>query len=393
MQYRYNIELRYVYNNNEVVIDNTNIHSLMVDYDYDGKNMPIMILKVSMDKNLIDDMIKNSDSKHITLILSKYILDSEPQIKEDYIKGNFIYFLDNNNLNYQKDLDYSGDTKESEDIYRMINIGLVREELINNNKLLINDIHNNSNMNNIILYHLSHMRILMEPSTNNEIYERLIIPPISSITELIKYLDDIYSIYDTPYRLFYDYDKTYLLSSSGKAIQSKEELYTSIIININNTLSSEAKYQGMYTNKIQKAYILDVDQNDIKVIPDKATIKSYNTIIGINSNGDYEKVSLNLQGNNKHKEKVRIERMTTGNLDKIKSIKSGIENNSFILNLIKNDLDSSLFTINKQYFIKDYNKQQNDRFLLKRKREIYTRDNGTFILTNLLTFKKINPST
>lgn len=391
MQYRYSMELRYNYNSNEIIIDNNNIHNLMIDYDYDDKNMPIMIFKVSLDKNLIDDMIKNSSTKKITLIISKYILDSEPQIKEEYIKGNFIYFLDNN-LNYQKDLDYSADTKDSEDIYRTINIGLVKEEIIDNNKLLINDIHNNSNMNNILLFHLTHMKVLMESSTNNKNYERLIIPPLSSVTQLIKYLDDIYSIYDTPYRLFYDYDKTYLLSSSGNPIQSKEELYTTIIININNTTTDESKYQGMHINKAQKAYLVDVDENDIKVIPDKATIKSYNTIIGINSNGEYEEVSLNMKGKT-DKRKVRIERMTTGNLDKIKSIKSGIENNSFIINLIKNDLDTSLFTINKQYFIKDYNKQQNDRFLLKRKREIYTRDNGNFILTSLLTFKKINPST
>ena len=72
-QYRYNIEVQYEYDKQLVVLDCTQIHSLIIDYDYDNRNMPIMFLKASIDKNILDDMIKNSTTKTITMIISKYI--------------------------------------------------------------------------------------------------------------------------------------------------------------------------------------------------------------------------------------------------------------------------------------------------------------------------------
>ncbi len=113
---------------------------------------------------------------------------------------------------------------------------------------------------------------------------------------------------------------------------------------------------------------------------------SRNTIIGIDNNGNIKKSSIN----NDSLEKIKIERITNNNLNKIEQIKEELEVNT-VINIVKTDLDTSILTMNKQYNLKNYvNLKDNDgNYLLSRKREIYVREGDEFILSNILTLKKI----
>ena len=84
-QYRYDIEARYLYQGAEIIIAKENIKTLMIDYEYESKNMPILLLKCSIDKNVIDDMIENNKTKYITLKVTKYIKDNSIKVNENYI--------------------------------------------------------------------------------------------------------------------------------------------------------------------------------------------------------------------------------------------------------------------------------------------------------------------
>ncbi len=230
--YRYKIRLSYITSDDkEYNFDTKNIHNLLIDYDYDNKNRPTLFIKVSIDKNILDDMIKNKDTNTITLIISKYNTLSNFHIEEEYIKSQFIYFL-SEDINYQKDLDYAGVEKDTEDKFKMVSLGMMKKDLIDNNKVLINDIIVDTDMMNIVYKHLSHMNLLIEPFKNQEPIKRFIIPPITSITKFINYLDSYNSLYDTKYRLFFDHNRTYLISSSGEAVRARDEDYSSVIINI-----------------------------------------------------------------------------------------------------------------------------------------------------------------
>lgn len=385
-QYRYSIYLKYMYNNKEILLDGTMLKAIAIDYSYDTRHMPIILITALIDKNIVDDMIKSVDKKTITLSISKYINNSNMKLKEDYIKDQFRYYLSTNDLNPEDDLDYSKETANSKDIYRKITIGLLKDELIQNNKVLINDVISNTSLINVLVNHLSHMKLLIEP-VNNTIINRLSIPALNTISKFVQYIDDNYNIYNNEYRLFYDFDMTYLLSSSGKAIQSIKEDITSIIVRVNNNTGPNNGIQGMEIDAKQKAYIIEVPTNDINYNEDKATHVSYDTIIGIDSSGNYKKTALK---DNASGSRVRIERTPNGNLDNIETLKSSINNKSFVINLTKSHIDTSVFTINKEYHIKNYDKlkDKDGRFLLARKREIYTQDNGEFILTCVLSFRK-----
>lgn len=389
-QYRYDIKFQYEYDKTIVNIDSTQIHSVIIDYDYDNRNMPIMFLKASIDKNVLDDMIKNSTIKTMTCIISKFIYNDPVKIKQNYIRDRFVYFLPKD-MNIDKDLDYNEYTKDSRDLYRSVTIGLMKMDNINNNKRLINDVFINTTLMNMILKYTSHMKLLIEPFQNNTPIDSFIVPPLSSITEYIKYLDDYFTLYPSGYRLFYDYDKTYLISASGKLLESITSDSYSVIINVNNTTKIESKVQGMEIDKKQKTYFVDVDSKDINVFQDEATDKTYNTILGIGSDGKYNKVKLTTENIDLSIEKTRIERIPNNNLKIINNLKRQIEDKSICVNIVKTELDSSIFTINREYIIRNFDVlgRNTGKFLLSRKREIYTLDNDNFILSSILTFKKI----
>lgn len=383
--YKYKIKLIYMIDNKEYILDHKNIHNLLIDYDYDNKNRPTLFMKVSIDKNILDDMIKNKDTNTITLVINKYNTLSEFHIEEEYIKSQFIYFL-SEELNYQKDLDYEGTEKDTEDKFKVVNLGMMKKELIDNNKVLINDVIRDTDMMNIVYKHLSHMNILIEPFVNQKPIKHFIIPPITSITSFIEYMNNYNNLYNTRYRLFFDHNRTYLLSSSGNSVKAKDEDYFSVIININNTITDDSKNQGMYTDNFTNSYIIDMDTNDIEIYKDKNIELSRNTLIGVDNEGNIKKASIS----NNSIEKVKIERITNNNLEKIDQIKEDISSNT-IINIHKVDLDSSVITINKQYIVKNYiNLRENDgTYLLSRKREIYIREGDDFILSVILTLKKI----
>ena len=384
--YRYKIRLQYIINNEEYIIDYKNIHNLLIDYDYDKKNRPVIFATISIDKNILDHMIKNSKEDTINLTISKYNTLSGIYIEEEYIKGEFIYFLPDN-LNYNKSLDYSGIESDTEDKFKPVTIGLMMKRLIDDNKVMINDIVKDTSMINIIYKHMSHMNVLIEPLKHTDVLKRFIIPPLTTISNFINYIDDYCSLYDTKYRLFFDHDKTYLISSNGDSIKSQEEDYFSIIMNINNTTTSASKYQGMTVDNFTNSYVIDIDANDIEVYKDEDTIRSKNIIIGVDNDGNTKKSIIDKEGST---DKVKIGRINNNNLDKVELAVKDLKN-STIINIVKSDLDTSVITINKQYLIKNYVdlKENDGKYLLIRKREVFTREGDEFVLTNLLTMKKI----
>lgn len=385
--YKYSASIIYLYNDLEYIIDSTHIKNIVIDYDYDNKNMPIVLITAAIDKKVIDDMILNSRKKTMTLTISKYLKDSPMIIKKNYIHGQFIYFL-SDNLNSGKDLDYENN-RDGKEVYRKITIGMVDINLINKNKRMINDIFINTNLIDIILKHTSHMKLLIEPVANIKV-NRFIIPPVNSITNFIKFTDFNYSLYPTEYRLFYDFDKSYLISSAGNNVPAIGEDINTVIINVNKNLTPESKSQGLYIDNINKVYIIELSTSDIRCLEDKATDISYNQILTIGSDGTYKFSNLNLNDSITGPNKIRIERMTNNNINQADNITAGIVNSSMAISFIKTELDTSILTINRKFIVKNYEKLGNrdGTFILAAKKEIYTPDGGDFILTTAITLRK-----
>lgn len=386
--YKYNISLTYMKDNVSLDIKNDKLLTLTIEYDYDKKNMPIILLRANLDKNLIDHMINNTN-KIIVLNISKYKESDSIKINKTFIQDEFFYFLDNN-VNYNEDIDYGGENTNAEDITKIITIGLIKKDSVLKNKMLINGVYNDTSILDMICSRFTHTKLIIEPFENKKI-DNIIITPMESLTKFINYIDNEYTLYDTQYRLFHDFNKSYLISSSGKGIPVKDEKYNTVYININNTITKESKVEGMREDKDAKAYIVNIDPSNMNIAVDNSTTLSYNEIIAVDSEGNSKSVSLNsnVDGN-----RYRITRLNNDNLDKLDNVKNNIDFGNTIINIIKEQLDSEVFTINKEFFINCYDKlkDKSGKYLLVSKKEIYVKEVEDFQMTTILTLKKI-PST
>ena len=94
------------------------------------------------------------------------------------------------------------------------------------------------------------------------------------------------------------------------------------------------------------------------------------------------------------KDGIKILRTNNDNANKVKNVKSEMENMVNQLSLNKYDLDPSVFTPNKRYTISNYDgHNSNDGlFLLNKKTEIYFREDDTFVCNTVLDFCKVADS-
>ena len=384
--YKYTIKISYMKDGVEQIINFERILTMIIDYDYDNRNMPIIMMRLGIDKSLLDHMIQNIN-KVLVLTVEKYDESSSINIYKTIIQGEFFYFLDSN-LNYFDDLDYANqNNKDNADVYKIVSMGLMKKDLILDNKVLINTIYKDTYLIDVICDRFTKKNFVIEPLAYNKKIDTLIVQPIETLSKFISYLDNQFTLYNTQYRLFYDFDKTYLLSSSGNGVPIKNEKYNSVFLYINNTLDLNSKPEGMIEDKDQKAYIVYVDSANINITVDNATTLSYNQIIGIDSEGNTKTVDLDtsVEGN-----RFKITRINNSNLDKLDNIKENIECNKTVIHIIKQELDSSIFTLNKEYYIKNYNKLANNdgKFLLSSKKEVYVKETEYFDMTTIFTFKK-----
>lgn len=388
--YKYNIQLTYMKDDIEINLDYKNILTMAIDYNYEKKNMPTLLIRVGIDKSIIDHMISNKNNT-IILSITKFKESNGIHIRKPVIKSEFFYFLDNN-MSFTDDIDYGNkENKENKDIYKIISLGLIQKDIVLNNKTLINTVYKDTHLLDIICDVFKEKNLVIEPFVNNDDVKCLIVPPMETVSKFLTYLDDRYTFYNTPYRFFYDFNKTYLLSSSGKGVPVKNEKYNAIFIYVDNTITNKSKFDGMKEDSELKAYMINVDAAAINISVDKATTISYNQIIGVNSEGEYQSVNIN---SNLDGDRYKVTRLNNERFDVLDNLKNELESNNIVINIIKGELDSTVFTLNKEYYIKNYNKlaDKNGKFLLSAKKEIYIKESEYFNMTTILTLKKC-PST
>ena len=102
-------------------------------------------------------------------------------------------------------------------------------------------------------------------------------------------------------------------------------------------------------------------------------------------------MDLNLGKDNGEETGTKIIPIKNDNANMLKNIKSEIENNKNIISLYKQDMDVSIFNINKKYIIRNYDahSDQDGLFLLDRRVDVYVREDDKFLCTCLLTFSKV----
>lgn len=371
-----------------IEIPSESIMSITNNYDYDKNNMPMIYINFNINTLLYDKMVEYADTGKIIFTFKKYNNQGYSSLRSNYIHSEFAYLIETD-VDYHRSLNkMEGDLSTNTNSYKRGSIALIDLQSIDNNKGIFNGIIKDTNMISIVNKYTTHMPMVIEPFHNNENISTLIIPPISTLTELLKFLNDEELFYDSGYRFFRDFDKTYLLSNSGNPVDDGDDVYDTIILNILDTTDPESKSVGIIVDKYQKSYILNIDALDTHMHINLVQDKDYNTIIGITDNGEINKVLLESKSELSKERAVFVRANYKEDLD---VMAKAIDSASVVLQISRTELDSSLFTPNKEYVVKNYSdySEYDGRFLLSSKKEIFIQQDNEFISNTVLTFRKI----
>lgn len=398
--YRYDAEFQYinVAKGTYERIFQESIKWIIIDKDYEKYNMPLVFASITIDKRLADDMIINYRENLINVQIQKFAYDSDDEFymnnkcDEEYIYGQFEYFTDDK-INDNDEIDYATEeNEERKDIYRTITIGLMKLSLINQNKKRFNMTLMETTMTNALMTVTRGLEdLVMEPLTYDEVIPQLILPSTDSISKMISALNQTKVFYSTPYRFFMDFDATYLLSSDGTSVKRKGQNITDVLIVVKKTTDSAGMTEGVYLNRSEKCYQINIGSNNVDIRDNHTIEKSVTQLVAIQASGEKQEASLDIDTSSTNTDKVATITIPNENINMIKNIKAQTETGASYVCIVKDNIDSELININSITVMHhlDENVAYNGQYLLARKREILMNNGYDFNISVVATYKKL----
>lgn len=391
--FKYTLDMSLLVGNKSYQIPKNSIKTIIINSDYDKNTMPIIYLKIRVSNTLYNKMVLNNDRATLSFRLFIYDDKSISAIKEPYIEDNFTYSVPTDpNYNESMDQIISGSSTADNDnanTYFEGFIALTNKHCIADNIKLINTIVKDTDVMSIVHKYTSHMNMCIEPFDNKDHIDQFIIPPITSITKLLAFLNDNYCFYKTGYRYFRSFNTTYLLSARGNAVQEGINTFNTIIISICDPLDEKGKSNAIDLDRSNHAYIVYVNANDTSLKIDRFANKQYNSILGVDVEGNTVQEELKVAATPDSTEKVIVER--ADNLETIYNLKASIESIAVVLTMSKTEIDSSLFTPNKEYQIKHYSstREYDGKYILSFKKEIMVQQGEAYIGNIIFGLRRI----
>lgn len=386
MIYNYEVSIQYILNNKVQDLKSASISHIIIDYDYINKNMPIIYCLMNIDLAMFKTIINNENNGKFLLIIKKY--EEGSSIKSTYLKGQFKYFIPTDRNEWNTEFtNKSGNETSANAAYKSTVVGLMSEEIIDNNSKIFNGIYSNTTSASIVHMATKDMKIIIEPFKRNYKLNQFIIPPMESINELLSFMNNYYPFYDTQYRYFIDFNQAYLISSNGNYVDNNDGDYKTINIDIQNRIIGDLD-KGMIKDTNHNAYYLSTYLTHTFLKVNIYLESILNTINTINDEGIKNEEELDLLDDSivKHYKYQRIR-----NVDTTTQLKNQIEDSIVKLSLSKTNIDTSIITPNKVYIVNNFedNKQYNGRYILAKKQETFIGGDSGFDCITALELKRV----
>ena len=338
------------------------IKYILISHDYKNKIMPVIYLKVNLTPSLYNKMVPQQGVGKIILTLSR-IRDSgsTSSIAKHVVNGEFDYYM-TDDPNAYKALDEVAEANGNI-AYKTCTIGLIKSDIISKNQRSFEGVYKNTNTLSLIQSATSNMNIIIQPFTNNTDIETFTCPAVTSVGQFINYVNSKYSFYSGNYIYYIDFDKTYLRSNDGSYIDMKDNDFRYIAF-------------------------------DAKVNTDRVTsdLNSIITSIDTSQGGETTDVSIidtsaitNITGNTNA---ATIINSTDPNA--ATNAATIVSENANSLTITKADMNSKVFTPNKQYMLSYYhdNPSYCGLYYLVEKTEIYLLTGTDLKCQMTITLKK-----
>lgn len=376
------IELAFDYQGNREKIQSEKIIYIMIESDYENRVLPIIYVSMAVSGTLYSKIMKYKDSAKFYLSINKQNVNSNSSIAKNTLSGTFSYIPSTSNPNYSEDLNNPDDYTDSS--YRRIMLGLVSTELTNQLRKSFNNVYNNIDQNTLVGLALEGTNVVIEPLEYNEKYDSILVPPITSRYKMLDFIFNKDSFYDTNYRYFMDFDKSYLLSKVGNPVDAGDGQLTNVIIDIRSVTANESYYEGIEVKN--GAYYIYVNPSNTNITLNEGTEKVANQIVGVDDDGEVQTLDLDINNTVGSETKQMFVRSSNAAL-----YKNELETNTIIIEILKQNIDGSAFTPNKCITINNYDdyKKYNGKYLIIYKKEFYKCVAGEFVVSCNVGLKKI----
>lgn len=376
------IDLAFEHDGVRTSIQQEKIIYVLIEHDYEKQVLPIIYIAASINNDLYTDILKYKNSAKFYLNIKVQNQNSGSAISRNTINGTFNYIPSDLNPNYQEDL---SDTETIDDAYyRRIMIGLVSIELMNTLRKSFNGIYNNIDQKTLVGVALEGTNCIIEDIKYNQEYSSILIPPVASRYKLLEYIFSRNNFYDTKFRYFMDFERSYLVSKRGDPIDAGDGDLDTIIVDIRSVAENEAYYDGVAIRN--GSYYFYVNPSSTNVTLDEGTEKVANQIIATDYDSEVQQLDMeinNLDGSETKHMFVRS--------DNAALFKNELETNTVIVELVKQHIDGSIFTPNKCIMVNNFGEysKYDGKYLIIYKREFFKCDAGKFIMSCNIGLKKV----
>ena len=376
------ISVSFILDGKERKLSVSSIKFILIEYLYGKNYMPVIYISLSLNDSLYSDMIENERKAKFYLNIRGYNVYSNTSISKDFIKGQFTYKLPTSNPNYSEDLNPKGSNMDSS--YKTLTLALMSMKLLNKAKTSFNGMLGGIDQNTMIGEALNGLdKVVMKKPKYNAVFETINIPPLPSKSKLLKFIFRKNPFYDTDFMFFMDFSQSYLLDLSGDYCPANDNQLSTVAIDICSVTDSASYSEGVTIKN--SSYQFYVNPANVNIAPNKTTDNIANQIVFVDDNY-VEKVDLNINKNIDSSVKQTFKR--GGNAKLYKNI---AESNTVILELVKDNLDSSIITPNKKFIINSYenHKEYTGLYTLVYKKEIITNINGEFGFSLSMGLRKV----
>ena len=376
------VTLTFFVNKLTVNIASERIKYIVIDTNYESEIMPKLYMNISVDTALYNYITNYRESAKFKLKIQRKNLFSKTSIADTIVDETFSYISSTTNADYMKDISEGGIRDDS---YRNIVIGLISDRITNSLRKSFNSIYNNIDQETLVSLATEGLDIVTQPLSYNKTYDSILVPPISSRNEFIKYIFDYDNFYDTNFLFFMDFKRSYLVSRDGKGVYNSDDPVNDVYIDITSLRSDASYYEGI--NMINNAYYLYINPTNSNIIIPDGMGKIGNRLIVIDDDKELESLDVTLNDNFESTIKDIFVRADNGS-----TIKNDMEQENVLVEVTKNQIDGYSFTPNKTYIVNNFGNysKYNGKYIISGKKEYFrVTAGGEFKTSCYMVLRKI----
>lgn len=380
--YNASVTLAFDYKEKRINIQQEKIAYIMIEHDYENQVLPIIYISLAVNNNLYNNIIKYKDTAKFYLDIQKTNKQSKSSFGKSIISGSFSYIPSTTNPNFRQDL-YDNTTLEDSS-YRRIMIGLVSIELTNRLRKTFNGIYYDIDQKTLIALALEGTNCVIENIPYNKKYESVLVPPINSRYKMLEFIFNKDNFFDTNFRYFMDFEKSYLVSKCGNYTNAKDGQLDSVIIDIKALTDRESMYDGISVKN--GSYYIYINPANANVSINQGTEKVANQIVSIYDDEELQKLDLSINNSEGSETKQIFMRTKNAAL-----YKNELETDTVTIEILKRYIDGSIFTPNKVINVNNYGEysKYNGKYIIMYKKEFFKCVAGEFIMSCVVGLKKI----